>query len=59
MIEKYSIFDRIWDFMLPFSFKTRESDIGHAPFRFRQSEPVVFKPSGKLGSFGIRTLCMF
>ncbi|TVY57550.1 hypothetical protein LCER1_G002864 [Lachnellula cervina] len=49
LIDKYLIFDRIWDFILPFSFKTRESDIGHAPFRFRQSEPVVLKPKCAYG----------
>ncbi|KAF8849199.1 hypothetical protein BDZ45DRAFT_243908 [Acephala macrosclerotiorum] len=50
LINVYLVFDRIWDFVLPFSFKTRESDIGHAPLRFRQLEPVVVETS-KLGSF--------
>ncbi|TVY81366.1 Serine/threonine-protein kinase dkf-1 [Lachnellula suecica] len=51
LLDKYAIFDRIWDFVLPFSFKTRESDIGHAPFRFRQSESILNKTSMRLGTF--------
>jgi hypothetical protein len=47
----YSIFSRIWDFALQFNSKTRESDIGHAPFRFRQLDPVLL--DGCLGSYGI------
>jgi hypothetical protein len=51
LLSAYSVFSRIWDFVLPFSFKIKESDIGHAPFRFRQlgSNNVS---SGLLGSFG-------
>ncbi|PVH74785.1 hypothetical protein DL98DRAFT_19703 [Cadophora sp. DSE1049] len=41
LIHCYSVFQRFWDFIIPFSFKTRESDISHAPFRFRQLEPVL------------------
>ncbi|KUJ21645.1 uncharacterized protein LY89DRAFT_729158 [Mollisia scopiformis] len=44
----YSVFSRIWDFVLPFSFKTRESDLVNAPFRFRQLEHLK---SPELGSF--------
>ncbi|KAG0646847.1 3-phosphoinositide-dependent kinase 2, partial [Hyphodiscus hymeniophilus] len=40
LLQAYSIFPRIWDFMLPFSFKTYESDIGHAPFKFRRLGPL-------------------
>jgi len=51
LLYAYSIFSLIWDFMLPFSFKTHESDIGHAPIRFRQLGPLSL-PGGKPGSFG-------
>lgn len=47
----YSVFSRIWDFLLPFSFKTQESDIGQAPYRFRQLGPTSL-PDMNLGSFG-------
>ena len=50
LIKAYSVFTRIWDFLLPFSFKTQESDLGNAPFRFRQLETTK---SSELGSFGI------
>ena len=49
LLEAYQVFDRIWDFVLPFSFKTRESDLVNAPFRFRQLEPGRLP---HLGSFG-------
>ncbi|KAL5315476.1 hypothetical protein ACEPPN_016344 [Leptodophora sp. 'Broadleaf-Isolate-01'] len=42
------MFPRIWDFMSPFGFKTRKSDIGDAPFRYRQRE---HNGVGVLGSF--------
>lgn len=51
MLGAYSVFSRIWDFVLPFSFKTRESDISHAPFRFRRLGSGVVSDS-KLASFG-------
>lgn len=57
LIVDYTIFDRIWDFVLPFGFKTRESDIGHAPFRLRQCEPLLSKSSLRLGSFGMAHSC--
>ncbi|KAK0111784.1 hypothetical protein ONS96_001053 [Cadophora gregata f. sp. sojae] len=41
LLHSYSVFQRFWDFIIPFSFKTRESDISHAPFRFRQLEHVL------------------
>ncbi|CAG8978316.1 hypothetical protein HYALB_00005902 [Hymenoscyphus albidus] len=47
----YNVFDRIWDFMLPFGFRTRDSDIEHAPIRFHQSMPVLLRPKKKLGDF--------
>jgi hypothetical protein len=34
IIGVYSAFSHIRDFVLPFSFKTRDGDIGHAPFDF-------------------------
>jgi len=56
LLRAYSVFSRIWDFVLPFGFKTEESDIGHAPYRFRQLEPLML-PDSKLGSFGKFDLC--
>jgi hypothetical protein len=56
LISVYSVFSRIWDFVLPFSFKTRESDIGHAPFRFRQLGPRILS-GAKLESFGEPKIC--
>jgi hypothetical protein len=56
LLQKYRVFDRFWDFVAPFGVKSRESDIGHAPFRFHQSESVVLDlqaSEAKLGSFGI------
>ena len=51
LLYAYSMFPLIWDFILPFGFKTYESDIGHAPFRFRRLGPLSL-PDGKPGSFG-------
>src|ERR1700709_1672838 len=51
LLQQYGVFTRFWDFILPFSFKTRESDLVNAPFRFRQLESSV-KSDGSLGSFG-------
>lgn len=50
LISVYSVFSRIWDFILPFSFKTREIDIGHAPIRFWQLGASIGS-NGKLESF--------
>lgn len=51
LVDRYTIFDQIWGFVLPFSFKTRESDIGQAPLRFRQKEDVFIASKRNLGSF--------
>ncbi|KAF4635972.1 hypothetical protein G7Y89_g2100 [Cudoniella acicularis] len=48
LVSEYSVFSRFWDFLLPFSFKTRESDLSNAPFRFRNLGS--WRPP-KLGSF--------
>ncbi|KAH9208411.1 hypothetical protein DL95DRAFT_449866 [Leptodontidium sp. 2 PMI_412] len=48
LVTTYSMFPSIWDFMSPFGFKTRKSDIGDAPFRYRQRE---HNGVGVLGSF--------
>lgn len=47
----YTIFPSAWDFIVPFGFKTRESDIGTASCKFQQNEPLVCS-DGSLGSFG-------
>lgn len=49
LLKEYNVFRRIWDFVLPFSFKTSESDIGHAPIRFHVRTP---KKNGKPAAFG-------
>jgi len=49
LLKEYRVFKRIWDFVLPFSFKTSESDIGHAPIRFHVRSP---SRDGKPASFG-------
>ncbi|KAH8651810.1 hypothetical protein BGZ60DRAFT_420312 [Tricladium varicosporioides] len=48
LLHHYNVFSRIWDFLLPFSFKVRESDLVNAPFRFRNLEP---QNATTLGSF--------
>lgn len=53
LLINYSVFSRIWDFLLPFSFKIRESDLVNAPFRFRQLEHLK---SPELGSFGMSAM---
>lgn len=58
LIRAYGIFERFWDIVLPFSFRTRESDVGHAPFRFRQSQPILVKDA-TLGNFGTKTTFVF
>ena len=49
LLKEYKVFRRIWDFVLPFSFKTTESDIGHAPIRFHVRNP---RRENKPASFG-------
>jgi len=53
LLDTYSVFPRFWDFIPPFGFKTRESDIGCAPFRFRDQN-VLGKENARLASFGGR-----
>lgn len=46
------MFSRFWDFLLPFSFKTRESDLTNAPLRFRKLEVVEEHGPRQRVSFG-------
>lgn len=51
LLSAYSIFSRIWDFILPYHFRTRQSDVGNAAFRYRQHESVMSGSPG-IGTFG-------
>ena len=51
LCRSFDIFSSIWDFLAPFGFKSRSSDIGQAACKFRQKESI-FLPNGGLGSFG-------
>jgi hypothetical protein len=51
LIYTYSIFPSIWDFVLPFRFQVRDSDVGNAPIKFRQTGQLPLS-SPKTASFG-------
>jgi hypothetical protein len=51
LISAYSIFPRIWDYVLRFRFQVRESDVGSVPLKYRQLESAL-SGTPNSGSFG-------